>query len=338
MSLSATDVAACASRSSRGAAPLDAVRSDRAVELCFFLDADIALLLFEMYADDLPLERAQDTLFRFGRAYPALLGEQGEGGNCPSRGVARCRRRGAGRVRLRERARYISRSSRAIARRVSRALGIPAAAAELSTRAQTAPLRYRQLEYYRMPLMAYLALDDPHELTRARLRAPRPGHAPPAAPTTCRTPAATLRDFERALLHRPLLGTAAAATPRAIPASSSLRLAMISSAVTATSFFSGSETGLLGAVSRSVLPAVPDRALPQGGPAVDVRRTRRGDESPRRWREPDSVQALQAHDPPDDGSVPALHPSLLVPSRFPIRALARELFARLSRQLSNDEL
>jgi hypothetical protein len=31
----------------------------------------------------------------------------------------------------------------------------------------TGPLRYRQIEYYRMPLMAYLALDDPRALTRA---------------------------------------------------------------------------------------------------------------------------------------------------------------------------
>ena len=28
-------------------------------------------------------------------------------------------------------------------------------------------LRYRQIEYYRMPLMAYLAVDDPRALTRS---------------------------------------------------------------------------------------------------------------------------------------------------------------------------
>jgi hypothetical protein len=33
--------------------------------------------------------------------------------------------------------------------------------------AQAGPIRYRQLEYYRMPLMAFLALDDPEQLTRA---------------------------------------------------------------------------------------------------------------------------------------------------------------------------
>ncbi len=34
-------------------------------------------------ADDMPLDRAQDTLFRFGRAYPAYWERNGQGGNCP---------------------------------------------------------------------------------------------------------------------------------------------------------------------------------------------------------------------------------------------------------------
>ena len=49
----------------------------------FFLDADIAILAFEMYANDILLDRAQDTLFRFGRAYPAFWDRDGSGGNCP---------------------------------------------------------------------------------------------------------------------------------------------------------------------------------------------------------------------------------------------------------------
>ena len=46
------------------------------------------------------------------------------------------------------------------------ALGLPAAAA--GERPLRAPglLRFRQIEYYRMPLMGYLALDDPRALTR----------------------------------------------------------------------------------------------------------------------------------------------------------------------------
>ena len=54
-------------------------------DLYFFLDADIAMLAFEMHANDITLDRAQDTLFRFGRAYPAFWERGGQGGNCPRR-------------------------------------------------------------------------------------------------------------------------------------------------------------------------------------------------------------------------------------------------------------
>ena len=54
-------------------------------DLYFFFDADIMLLAFEIYIDDIPLERAQDTMFRFGRAYPGFWDDTGEGANCPRR-------------------------------------------------------------------------------------------------------------------------------------------------------------------------------------------------------------------------------------------------------------
>ena len=38
------------------------------VALYFFLDADVAILAVELLANDIPLERAQDMVFRFGRA------------------------------------------------------------------------------------------------------------------------------------------------------------------------------------------------------------------------------------------------------------------------------
>ena len=77
----ATTWRACASTFEPGEAPrcFDVAH----VALYFFLDADIAILAFEMYADDIPLDRAQDTLFRFGRAYPAYWERNGHGGNCP---------------------------------------------------------------------------------------------------------------------------------------------------------------------------------------------------------------------------------------------------------------
>ena len=55
------------------------------VDLYFLLDADIVILAVELYASDLPLDRVQDTLFRFGRAYPAYWDRDGLGGNCARR-------------------------------------------------------------------------------------------------------------------------------------------------------------------------------------------------------------------------------------------------------------
>ena len=55
------------------------------VDLYFFLDADVVLHAFEIFTDDIPLGRAQDTMFRFGRAYPGFWDENGEGANCPRR-------------------------------------------------------------------------------------------------------------------------------------------------------------------------------------------------------------------------------------------------------------
>lgn len=138
------------------------------VDLYFFLDADIAILAFEMYANDIPLDRVQDTLFRFGRAYPAFWDVSGRGGNCPRR-VEWLDAAGAVLVAsdYEQRQKYLTHVAR------NRA---PAIAAHwehllkplvLEYPGQSGPLRYRQLEYYRMPLMAYLAVDDPTQFSRA---------------------------------------------------------------------------------------------------------------------------------------------------------------------------
>lgn len=167
------------------------------VDLYFFLDADIALLAFELFADDLPLEVAQDTLFRFGRAYPAYWEQSGQGGNCP-RSVEFLDREG--RVLAvsdyAARSKYLAFVARYRAPCIANHwehLLLPLA---LEYPGQTAALRYRQLEYYRMPFMAYIAMDDPTRLTRAdfvRLAlVTRPGE-PEALPYSD----TTLADFER---------------------------------------------------------------------------------------------------------------------------------------------
>ena len=59
-----------------------AVVSRLEVDLIFFYDLDVAILSVEIHAEDLPLARAQGTLFRFGRAYPTFWTADGRGRHC----------------------------------------------------------------------------------------------------------------------------------------------------------------------------------------------------------------------------------------------------------------
>ena len=137
-------------------------------DLYFFHDADVMMVVLEICGEDMALERVQDVMFRFARAYPAFWDRDGQPGNC----MRRVEWLGQdGRVLAvsdyEQRERYLDHVAR---------FRTPCLAAHwswlieplgLERPGQTAPLRYRQLEYYRMPFSVYLALDDPHQLTRA---------------------------------------------------------------------------------------------------------------------------------------------------------------------------
>ena len=167
------------------------------IDLYFFLDADIVLLAFELYASDIPLNVAQETLFRFGRAYPAFWDPNGQGGNCP--GLVEFLDE-HGRVLAASdfaaRSKYLAFVARYRAPCIAHHWEYLLQPLALEYPGQSAVLRYRQLEYYRMPFMAYIAVDDPDELTRAdfvRLAlVTRPGE-----PDTLPYSESTLADFER---------------------------------------------------------------------------------------------------------------------------------------------
>lgn len=167
------------------------------VSLFFFLDADIAILAFEMFADDVPLERAQDTLFRFGRAYPAYWERDGQGGNCPY-SVEWLGRNGEvlAASDYAARAKYLAFVARYRSACLAHHWDYLLHPLMLEYPGQTGPLRYRLLEYNRMPFMSFFAVDDPSELTRADFvrigMVTRPGE-----PDTLPYSSTTLADFER---------------------------------------------------------------------------------------------------------------------------------------------
>ena len=167
------------------------------VDLYFFLDADTAILTFEMYANEITVERAQDTLFRFGRAYPGYWESNGQGGNCPYK-VEWLGANGEvlAASDFEAKTKYLSSVARFRTTRLAQHWEYLLKPLALEYPGQTEVLRYRLLEYYRMPLMAYLALDEPAKLTRAdfvRLALV----TGPGDPNTLPYSPVTLEDFER---------------------------------------------------------------------------------------------------------------------------------------------
>jgi len=137
------------------------------VDLYFFLDLDLVLLNVEVSATDLALPQAQDLLYRFGRGYPAGWDAAGHAQNC----LFGAEWLDSGGLVL---ARSDANQADAFMAHVSqhRAPRIAAHWAWLlqplvsDHSEQTGKLRYRQIEYYRMPQLSYLALDQPRALTR----------------------------------------------------------------------------------------------------------------------------------------------------------------------------
>jgi len=138
------------------------------LDLYFFQGLDVAILVLELAAADLPLALVQETLYRLGRAYPTQWREDGRAEHCMA-GVEWLGADGsvAARSDYDQRELYLQQVCRQRAPRV-------AAHWEFLLRplvphysdAQGA-VRYRLVDHHRMPLMAYLAVRDPYALTRA---------------------------------------------------------------------------------------------------------------------------------------------------------------------------
>jgi hypothetical protein len=160
-----TDIKAVRAVTQLGAAPitLDIVH----VDLYFFLDLDLVLLNLEVSANDLALPQAQELLYRFGRAYPAGWDAEGQAQHCLSSAQWLGH---DGQVLAQsdanQRETFMAHVSSHRAPRMSAHWAWLLQPLVSDHSDQEGVLRYRQIEYYRMPLMAYLAMDKPQALSR----------------------------------------------------------------------------------------------------------------------------------------------------------------------------
>ncbi len=137
------------------------------VDLYFFLDVDLVLLNVEVSTDQLLLARAQELMYRFGRGYPAGWQSNGIAMHC----LASIEWLGADGTVLaqsdaNEKDLFLAHVANHRAPRIAAHWAWLLQPLVSDHSGQTGALRYRQIEYYRMPMMAYLALDKPELLTR----------------------------------------------------------------------------------------------------------------------------------------------------------------------------
>jgi hypothetical protein len=138
------------------------------VDLYFFYDIDVVILVVELSGEGLPLPRVQDTLYRLGRAYPTHWDGNGQGRHCLARAEWLAE---DGTVLAisdyEKREKFLAHVCR------YRAPAIAAHWEYLLTPMvphhsdRPGVVRYRPIEFHRMPILGYLAVEDGRPLTRA---------------------------------------------------------------------------------------------------------------------------------------------------------------------------
>ncbi|GBG15234.1 uncharacterized protein NMK_2837 [Novimethylophilus kurashikiensis] len=139
-------------------------------DLYFFYDIDIAILVVEIIGDKLPLDRAMETLFRFGRAYPSHWEQNGQGGHCAEK-VEWLDKQGnvLAASDYEQKERYLKFVREQRVPRVASHWEYLLKPLVQHYSDEEGLIRYREIEYQRMPLMSYMAFDDVSCLTRGDL-------------------------------------------------------------------------------------------------------------------------------------------------------------------------
>ncbi len=136
------------------------------VDLYFFYDIDIIILVVEFFANDLPLRWVEDMLFKVGRAYPGFWEADGQGGQCPYR-VEWLDASGATLAvsDYENRDKFLAFTCQHRSPHIAAHWEYLLQPLALYHAEREGVIRYRQIEYHRMPLLAYLSFDDPQALT-----------------------------------------------------------------------------------------------------------------------------------------------------------------------------
>ena len=171
------------------------------VDLYFFYDLDVAILAVEVHGEGLSFQRAHETLFRLGRSYPTFWDRKGHAGHCLSRVEWLA---GDGTVLAssdyERRAKYLASVARQRAPCISAHWEWLLQPLVFHHSDQQGGLRYRLVEYHRMPVCGYLTLDEPRALTRNDFM--RLGLVLPPGPSESQPlPDTVARDFEERFCH-----------------------------------------------------------------------------------------------------------------------------------------
>ena len=139
------------------------------IDLYFFYEIDVAILALELSCDDISLADVQDVMFRLGRTHPAYWEKDtGLAGHCPVKVEFLS---DAGEVLVasdyEKRERFLAQVCSKRAARVAAHWQYLLHPLVPHHSDEPGVLRYKQLEYYRMPQMALIAVKPGSELTRA---------------------------------------------------------------------------------------------------------------------------------------------------------------------------
>ena len=136
-------------------------------ELYFFFDVDVAILVIEVVGKELELQNAMEILYRLGRTYPNKWDENGDGDHCAK--LVEWLGRDGNLLSFSDyenKKRYLEFVKEHNVTCVSKHWEYLMQPLVQNSSNAVGRIRYREIEYQRMPMMSYLAFDNLQRLSR----------------------------------------------------------------------------------------------------------------------------------------------------------------------------